>query len=103
MQGFEDSFNANGRRQSRIRKNIQITKPKAKGTPLPLANQLANEASKGTISEQANQGWSNIDGFDNASGKKFSTEQKIGLIIVAAVAIVGGTMFAISKMNKKTA
>lgn len=104
MSGFEDSFNASGRRKSRNKKAISIAKKTSKvSTPLGLGTQLADEATKSAISNQVKETWS-IDGFDNADGvkKSFTTEQKIGLILVAAVAIVGGTLFMISRLNKKT-
>lgn len=102
MSGFEDSFNASGRRKGRNKKAITIAKKAAvASTPIGLTAQLADEATKGAISKQVKEGWSNIDGFDNASGKKFTSNQKIAAIIIATVVIVGGAVLIIKKLGKK--
>ncbi len=110
MSGFEDQFNASGKHKgagkhgARNKKIIQIAKDgPAEGTPQSLPMQLADEASRNGISRQAKEGWSGIDGFDNATGKKLSDGKKALLIGGAALALAGLVYFITTRMDKKKA
>lgn len=104
---MEDSFNASGRARARKRKSIVLARQSARPLSESAINQmavpmaLANEAAQGNISKQAKDGWSGVDGFDNASGKKLSTTQKAIGITVATIIIGGALVFAIVKLRKK--
>ncbi len=104
MSGFEDSFNASGRRGKRNKKAIQIGKKALiASTPIGLTAQLADQATKGKISNQVKETW-NIDGFDNADGgKKKITATQGAMIGFAALIITTALIFGIKHLSKKSA
>jgi hypothetical protein len=107
MSEFEDSFNAAGRRRSRMARNnkiIQINKGvKPVGTPKSIASQLADEATRNEISRPVRQPWFGIDGFDNASGSSMSMGKKALVIGVAVLVIAGFAYMITTRLDKKAA
>lgn len=104
---MEDSFNASGRARARKRKAMTMARQGARTAaesavnPMAIPKALAQEASQGKISAQAKEAWSGVDGFDNATGKKLTKNQKMIGIAAATIIIGGALVFAIVKMRKK--
>lgn len=103
MNGFEDNFNAAGRRESRKKKVVKIAAPNTTvGTPAPVSKQMMQEASKGEISNQVRKTW-NIDGFDNADGAKKLTPAQGAMIGFALLIILTGVIYGAKALSPKKA
>lgn len=104
MNGFVDSFdNMGGHRRKRpSKKTIQIAKAAVTpGLPVSLTEQLVDHAVKGEVTKPINEPFSNIDGFDNASGKKLTPGQK-GLALTGIILAVSGLFMIGMKIFSKS-